>query len=70
MATYSIMTSGKEGQKITHFYVDGKRVDYARVFYLRDLAQSKGRIDCFRTEIKGGRVRQHSVYTIPDGYEA
>ena len=70
MATYSIMTTGREGQKSTHFYVDGKRVDYARVFYLRDLAQSKGRIDCFRTEIKGGRVRQYSVYTIPDGYVA
>ena len=67
MATYSVMATGRDGQRSTHFYVDGKRVDYARFFYLRDLAQSQGRIDCFRTEIKGSQVRQYSVYTIPDG---
>lgn len=70
MATYNIMATGREGQRSSHFYVDGKRVSYARFFYLRGLALSKGRIDCFRTEIKGHQVRQYSVYTIPDGQEA
>lgn len=69
MATYNIMATGREGQRSTRFYVDGKRVPYARFFALRGLALSVGRIDCFRTEVKGNRVRQYSVYTIPDDKE-
>lgn len=65
MTTYSIMTTGREGQRCTHFYVDGKRVPYTRFFELRGLALSVGKIDCFRTEIMGNRVRQYSAYTIP-----
>lgn len=67
--SWKVNYMGREGQRSSHFYVDGKRVPYARFFALRGLALSVGRIDCFRTEIKGSQVRQYSVYIIPDGKE-
>lgn len=67
MATYEVMATGREGQGCTHFYIDGKHVPYHVYFNLRGVALHRGRIDSFRSEIKGGRIRRHSVFHIPEG---
>lgn len=66
MKSYSVMATGREGHRSTHFFIDGRRVPYEWYNQLRSKALSNGSIESMWTERVGGLVRQHSVYRIND----
>lgn len=66
MKTFSVMATGREGQKCTHFYVDGRRESFHYYDALRGKALANGSIECMWTEIIDGRIRHHSVFRIND----
>lgn len=49
MKTFSVMATGREGQKCTHFYVDGRRESFHYYDALRGKALANGRIECMWT---------------------